>query len=119
MVDRVIEFARARTTLKAPCYSLVSAWLRANGIPGVPRDSVARRWWLQDGPERGARRAAAAIGLIERSPQPGDVAVVAQEDGEPLLAIVTSQGLCVVRAFGRLSVGRANVIVSWGFPWDV
>lgn len=111
-----VDFARTAGTLSAPCYNLAAAWLRHQGAPNVPSESAARRRWINYGAEAGARWAAAQIGLVEREPRPGDVCLIAQEGAEPLLAIVLDGGFTVARAFGRLFVGRAHIIVSWGLP---
>lgn len=111
-----VEFARTQGQLSAPCYNLVANWLRANGAPNVPSDSAARRQWLENGSEKGARWAATQIGLIERDPLPGDICLIGQDGVEPLLSIALVDGFCVARAFGKLFVGRAQIIVSWGLP---
>jgi hypothetical protein len=117
MVSDPAAFARSAGTLNAPCYNLVAAWLRANGAPRVPSESAARRRWIKDGSEAGARWAAAQIGLVERRrPLKGDICLIAQDGAEPLLGIVLDDDFCVARAFGRLFVGRAQIIVSWGLP---
>jgi hypothetical protein len=111
-----VDFARTEGSQKAPCYNLVAAWLRAHGVPNVPSESQARRHWIKDGSEAGARWAAAQIGLVELAPQPGDVCLIEQHGAEPLLAIVMENGFCVARAFGKLFIGRAQILVSWGLP---
>jgi hypothetical protein len=111
-----VEFARSAGTLTAPCYNLVAAWLLAHGAPHVPSESQARRRWIEHGSEAGARWAAAQIGLVERAARPGDICLIAQDGAEPLLAIALDDGFCVARAFGRLFVGRAHILVSWGLP---
>ncbi|MGJ0505603.1 MAG: hypothetical protein ACR652_00425 [Methylocystis sp.] len=114
---RPLEFARTAGNIKAPCYNLVAAWLRHHGAPNVPSESQARRRWIEDGSEAGARWAAAQIGLVERLPRmSGDVCLIAQRDAEPLLGIVLDDGFSVARAFGRMFVGRAHLLVSWGLP---
>jgi hypothetical protein len=110
------RFAREIGTLRAPCYHLIASWLRANGVPHVPSDSAARRRWVFDGSEAGARWAAAQIGLVERAPEPGDVCLIEQKGAEPLLAIVVDDKNAVARAFGRLFIGQAKITVSWGLP---
>jgi hypothetical protein len=116
MVSDSITFARTCGTHHAPCYNLVATWLRAHGARNVPSDSAARRQWFENGSEAGARWAAAQIGLQERTPSPGDICLIAQQGAEPLLALVADNGFCVARAFGKLFVGKANIIVSWGLP---
>lgn len=120
MTDEVIAFARARNTRWAPCYNLVSRWLKHNGVTNVPSDSRARHWWFLDGPEKGLAQAAEEMGLIERDkPCPGDVAVISQgENVEPILGLVASNGFIVVRSFGVLAVGQPKIIRSWGLPWE-
>jgi len=111
-----VAFARSRGSHRAPCYNLVATWLRAHEAPSVPTDSAARRQWIENGSEAGARWAAAQIGLEERPPRPGDICLISQHGAEPLLALVAENGFCVARAFGKLFVGRAEIIVSWGLP---
>jgi hypothetical protein len=112
-----IQFARTKGVRAAPCYNLVAEWLRANGATNVPSDSAARRQWLRNGSEAGARWAASQIGLVEKLPRmQGDICLIAQEGAEPLLGVVLTDGFCVARAFGRMFVGRAEIIVSWGLP---
>lgn len=114
-MDEIVAFARARNTRWAPCYNLVSRWLLAQGVANVPSDSEARHWWLEDGPEEGLAAAAQRMGLIERDPQPGDVAVLDQSPApEPLLGLVASNGFCVARSFGVLAVWKPRIIRSWG-----
>ena len=118
MTDPVILFAMSLTTKIAPCYHLVSRWLVENGVENVPSDSKARRLWFCDGPENGLAQAAKDMGLIERPPHPGDVAVIDQGEGEePILGIVAHDGFVVIRSFGVLAVGRPGIIKSWGIPW--
>lgn len=116
LVIDAVHFARTAGTRSAPCYNLVAAWLRYQGAPNVPSESEARRRWITHGAEAGARWAAAQIGMVERNPQPGDICLIAQHGKEPLLAIVLDGGFTVARAFGRLFVGKAHIIVSWGLP---
>lgn len=112
----IIKFARTEGSRRAPCYNLVATWLRAHGALNVPADSAARRQWIENGSEAGARWAAAQIGLQERPPHPGDVCLIAQDGAEPLLGLIAADGFCVARAFGKMFVGRAKIIVSWGLP---
>lgn len=113
----IIAFARSQRNLRAPCYALVSAWLKHNGIGNVPSDTSARKWWLTIGPENGLAAAAIIMGLEPAQPKMGDVAVVEQPGGDPLLAIVGADGFCVVRSFGRLVVWKPNILRSWRLPW--
>lgn len=120
MTDEAIIFARSQKTRWSPCYNLVSRWLTHNGITNVPTDSQARRWWLKDGPEFGLATAAKIMGLIERDPQPGDVAVIDQGRWqEPILGLVAKHGFSVVRSFGVVAVGTPRIIRAWGLPWEV
>lgn len=120
MTDEAIIFARNQKTRWSPCYNLVSRWLTHKGIKNVPSDSQARRWWLKDGPEFGLAAAANIMGLIERDPQPGDVAVIDQGRWqEPILGLVANHGFSVVRSFGVVAVGTPRIIRAWGLPWEV
>lgn len=116
-MQKIIAFARSQTNLRAPCYALVSKWLKHNGVKNVPSDTQARKWWLTIGPEAGLAHAAIEMSLKEAEPQIGDVAVVEQPDGDPLLAIVGNNGFCVVRSFGRLVVWKPKIIRAWGISW--
>lgn len=116
-MQEIVDFARAQSNLRAPCYALVSAWLKYNGIKNVPSDTQARKWWLTIGPEAGLANGANAMGLKETLPQMGDIAVVEQIGGDPLLAIVGNNGFCVVRSFGRLVVWKPKIIRAWGISW--
>lgn len=113
----IIAFARSQRNLRAPCYALVSAWLKHNGVQNVPSDTQARKWWLTVGPEAGLAYGADEMGLIESSPQKGDVAVVEQFNGDPLLAVVGDNNFCIVRSFGRLVVWKPKIIRSWRVAW--
>jgi hypothetical protein len=116
-MQEIIAFARSQSTFRAPCYALVSAWLKHNGVKNVPSDTQARKWWLTIGPEAGLANGANIMRLKETPPQIGNVAVVEQSDGDPLLAIVGDNDFCVVRSFGRLVVWKPKIIRSWGLSW--
>ena len=118
MSDEVILFARSQTTKRAPCYNLISRWLTFKGVKNVPSDSVSRRLWIEEGPEAGLAKAAQIMGLIERSPCAGDVAVIDQGKWqEPILGLVAKHNFSVVRSFGVVAVGTPLIIRAWGLPW--
>lgn len=112
-----LDLARAQETKITPCYSLVYAWLRANGVKETPTDSQSRRWWMDHGPEMGMALAAEFMGLKPSEGGAGDVAVFAQPGGPPVLGIVTDGGFGVVRSFGRLTVWKPKILRAWGLPW--
>lgn len=112
-----IELARAQETMITPCYSLVYAWLRANGVKETPTDSQSRRWWMDHGPEMGMALAAEFMGLKPSKGGAGDVAVFEQPDGSPVLGVITEGGFGVVRSFGRLAVWKPTILRAWGLPW--
>lgn len=115
-----IEFARTHNAIWSPCYGLVAAWLRHNGVNGVPSDSAARKLWFGVGPENGLAEAAKTMGLVETDKySAGSVAVIKQPDAEPLLAIVGNSGVCVAKAFGVLFVGKPEILRCWRLPWVV
>ena len=116
-MQEIIAFARSQRNLRAPCYALVSAWLKHNGVKNVPSDTQARKWWLTIGPEAGLANGANLMGLKQSTPKIGDIAVVEQPDGEPLLAIVGDNQFCVVRSFGRLVVWKPKIIRAWRVTW--
>lgn len=116
-MQEIIAFARSQRNLRAPCYALVSAWLKHNGIKNVPSDTKARKWWFSIGPENGLTMAANIMGLELAQPGIGDIAVVEQIGGDPLLAIVGLNGFCVVKSFGRLVIWKPKILRSWRLPW--
>lgn len=114
-----MDFARSQPLVRSPCYSLVSAWLKYNGIDNVPTDTQIRKWWFALGPVGGSDICYAEIGLEQTSsPKAGDVAVIEQSGGDPLCAVVASNGWCVVRSFGRVAIIKTNIIRAWGLPWE-
>lgn len=117
-MDCVIDFARSQKNMKAPCYALVSAWLKHNRVSNVPSDTQARRWWFGVGPVDGLASACELMGLEESNALNGDIAVVKQDGGDPILALIASNGFCVARAFGRMAVWKPEVIRSWRLPWE-
>ena len=116
-MQEIIAFAKSQRNLRAPCYALVSAWLKYNCVKNVPSDSQARKWWLTIGPEAGLLKGAQSMGLTENQPLMGDIAVVEQTGGDPLLAIVGLNNFCIVRSFGRLVVFKPKIIRSWRVTW--
>jgi hypothetical protein len=112
-----IQFACAQETKITPCYSLVYAWLKANGVEVVPSDTQSRKWWMEHGPEIGMVKAAEFMGLEPSKGSFGDVAVFEQTGGAPVLGVIAANGFGVVRSFGRMAVWQPVVLRSWGLPW--
>lgn len=118
MTIEPLAFARSQTTQITPCYSLVYAWLKAQGVKETPTDSQSRRWWMALGSEQGMVEAAEYMGLTVSSGKPGDVAVFEQPGSAPILGVIADNGFGVVRSFGRLAVWKPNILRAWGLPWE-
>lgn len=116
-MSEAIRFARELNLYRAPCSSLVTAWLRHAGIKNVPSDSDCRKLWFSVGTEQGMVKAAKQMGLPEADPLPGSIALIWQENNDPLLSVVVSGDICVARSFGVLFVGKSKILRSWSVPW--
>ena len=100
-----IAFAR-RTKTRGPCANFVAAWLRENGVNGLPTLREIIDDWRAHGAVKGTGLWCARIGLVTCGAKPFAVSLIAQKDGGEILGVLSSDCLFVTRAFGRVLVGR-------------
>ncbi|WP_363346279.1 hypothetical protein [Methylocystis echinoides] len=115
MTPDPISFARGCGT-KGPCAQFVVQWLFIHGLSGGPSTREIYRDWRRLGVEAGVSSWCEKLGLTPCAPQPHAIALARQpQDAEdPLLGILTEDGLFVTRSFAKVLIVRdVDIVKAW------